>query len=470
MTQYPSVAIPPRLPLVVKPSNRTDNTDTDARLVNCYIEVNADGELWIFKRPGLHDRQVIAADQEGCGLFVWRGNTYSVFGSGLYKDGVQVGTVDDTNGVYQFSEILGATPKMVLGNGVKAYAYTVAGGLTADLHSINTDFPEFFVKGWAYLNGAEYVMNRQAVIWGSRVNSVSVPGDWTPLNFISAQSEPDDGVALNKQLTYVVAFNVWSTQVFFDAGNPTGSPLGPVDGSLLNYGCASADGVQRIDNLLIWPSYTKAGTIQVALMEGLNMKIVSTAAVERLLRSVDFEQNTVSLQIKYGGHSFYILSFPGNNLTLAYDITQDMWSQWTDADGNWFPFVASAAPLDGTIVLQHATDGATYLLNANVYADVNDPIPVDIYTPNFDANTRRRKNLNIMTFIADQTAGSVLRVRCSDDDYQTWTNYRTVSLSQKVPTLTNCGTFTRRAYNFRHESNTPFRMQAIEVQYDLGTL
>jgi hypothetical protein len=324
----------------------------------------------------------VAADTDGAGLYVWDGDLYSIFGDTLYRNSISVGTVDDTNGVYQFSEILGATPKLVLGNGVKAYAYTVAGGLTADLHSIDVDFPETFVKGWAYLNGATYVMNPSAVIWGSVVNSVSVDGDWSPLNFISAQSEPDPGVGLNKQLVYVVAFNAWSTEVFFNAENATGSSLGPVPGSLLNYGCASADTIQRIDNLLIWASYSRSGTIQVAILEGLNMRIVSTAAIERLLRSVDFGQVAVSLQIKYGGHSFYLLSFPDNNLTLVYDIAQDIWSQWTDTDGNWFPFVASAYPLDGTIVLQHVSDGALYRLNANVYADVNDPIPVDIYTPN----------------------------------------------------------------------------------------
>lgn len=469
MTQYPSVAIPPRLPLVVVTSNRSDSTSKDARLVNCYIETDESGELWIYKRPGLGPADVVAADTSGDGIYLWRGDLYSVFGSGFYRNGSLVGTVDDTNGVYQFSEILGATPKLLLGNGVKGYAYTVAGGLTADLHSINTDFPASFVKGWAYLNGATYVMNSVAVIWGSAINSVSVAGDWSPLNFISAQSEPDDGVGLSKQLVYVVAFNTWSTEVFFDKGNVVGSPLGPVEGSLLNYGCASADTIQRIDNLILWASYSRAGTVQVAMLEGLNMKIVSTQAVERLIRPAD-TSNSASCQIKFGGHNFYILSFPGINLTLAYDIAQDMWSQWTDSDGNWFPFVASAAMDNGEVVLQHATNGALYSLDVANYNDDGDIIPVDIYTPNFDATTRRRKQLNLMTFVGDQTPGSILKVRCSDDDYQTWSNYRTVNMNLKKPNLTNCGTFTKRAYNLHHESNTPFRIQAIEVQYDLGTL
>ena len=47
------------------------------------------------------------------------------------------------------------------------------------------------VKGFAYLNGATYVMQPEAVIWGSAINSVDQVGDWDPLNFISAQADPD---------------------------------------------------------------------------------------------------------------------------------------------------------------------------------------------------------------------------------------------------------------------------------------
>jgi len=75
-----------------------------------------------------------------------------------------------------------------------------------------------------------------------------------------------------------------------------------------------------------------------------------------------------------------------------------------------------------------------------------------------------------MEFVGDQEVGSVLHVRCSDDDYKTWSNFRSVKLSDKHPRLINCGTFVRRAYHLRHWSDTPLRLQAVDVQYDLGTL
>ena len=55
-------------------------------------------------------------------------------------------------------------------------------------------------------------------------------------------------------------------------------------------------------------------------------------------------------------------------------------------------------------------------------------------------------------------------------DAVTITNFRKVDLSIRRPLLTNCGSFTRRAHHLRHQSNTPLRIQAVEMQLDLGTL
>ncbi len=475
-TQYPSVAIPPRLPLVVETSNRGSSTRFDARLVNCYMEVSKEDELYIYRRPGLAEYQTVSAGTFGRGTYFWDGKVYSVFGDKLYEDGIEVGTGLDTttggtsgNGVYTFSENLGSSPQLVLGNGAKTYAYTVGGGLTADLHTIDSDYPVETVKGFAYLNGPIYVGRPDAKIQGSAINSVATAGDWDPLNVIAAQMEPDPGVAVNKQLAYVIAFNSWSTEVFFDQGNPTGSPLGSVQGSKMSYGCANADSIQQIDDVLFSVATNRTASLQVVKIDQLSLTIISTAPIERLLNTVDYSL-MFSWQLKIDGHSFYVITFKNSNLTLAYDIVQKEWFQWTDSDGNYFPIVASTYDADGNRILQHENNGLLYSASTEIYKDLDKPIQVDIYTPNFDANTRRRKQLNALTVIADQIEGSNLFARFSEDDYQTWSQFRRIDLSQSKPTLTNCGTFRRRAYNFRHTAATFFRVSAVEVQYDIGTL
>ena len=124
-TQYPSVQSPPRLPLVVITGNRASSFHKDARLVNCYIETDDQQELWIYKRPGL---SLWVENDPGTaqGAYQWNGHVYYIVNGTLFRDGVAVPTgtgLDTAGGAYRFSSILGATPKLVFGNGKKTYTY-----------------------------------------------------------------------------------------------------------------------------------------------------------------------------------------------------------------------------------------------------------------------------------------------------------------------------------------------------------
>ena len=121
-------------------------------------------------------------------------------------------------------------------------------------------------------------------------------------------------------------------------------------------------------------------------------------------------------------------------------------------------------------MLQHKDDGTLLYISPEYYTDTEGLIPVGIITPIFDAQSRREKQNGRMTFIADQIEGSKLQVRWSDDDYQTWSNWQTVDLSLADPILTQLGTFRKRAFHFQHKCNTFFRISAVEMQYDFGTL
>lgn len=579
MPQMESMVLPPRLPLVVTTANRGRTFTKDSRLVNCYLETNKQGELWVYKRPGILTAFTFPAAQ-GRGINYWRGDVYFIFAGDLYKNGVVIASgLEQTGGTYRFSSILGATPQMVFGNGKKTYAYgektvrlstieadTVSGtlpagtyyyvvtavtsvgettrsnegsgtisapgkitltwdtfvptspatltnyrvyrgtganlenefvvvpagtttladngslvfgagtppitpivGISEDLHTIDEDFPVETVKGIVYLDGATYVMTMQGEIWGSRINSVDQPGDWTALNFIAAQSEPDFGVYLAKQFVYVIAMGEWSTEVFFNAGNPTGSPLARVDGSKLSFGCASAESVQEIDDRLFWISSTKSAAVQVSSLDQLNHQIVSTDPIDRLLQSSNL-LDVASFQLKIDGHSFYIITLRDVNLTLAYDINEDEWQQWTDTNGNYFKMMYYTYDSTKRHLFQHETNGRIYYVSPAYKNDDAVLITVDIYAPVFDAQTKRRKTMTRMDFVGDQEPGSTLQVRATDDDYQTWNDFRLVDLSHPDPMLINEGTFTKRAYHFRHKCDTALRMQAVDVQYDLGTL
>lgn len=468
MAQAATVTLPKRLPLVIAPENRGSTPDKDSRLINCYTEKQADGEYWIYRRPGLaQSSRPSGGAANGYGMFNWLGNIYAIFGSTVYKDGVALaGTVNTTNGVYRFDNCLGAAPKMQLGNGVKGYNYSSGAGL---VEITDAQFPTAFRKGWAYLNGTTYVaLSSSGAIQGSDIND---PTSWAALNTLTAQIEPDHNVALNKQLVYVVDFKQWSVEVFYDAQNATGSPLGRVEGAKVDYGCASQELVQKLDDSIFWVTANQSPLRQVAAFRGLKDQIVSTPAIDRLVTAWDLT-TCFSWQLMLNGHRWYVITSKISNMTLAYDVGENMWEQWTDVNGNYLPIVSSTYNSSGQALLQGESDGYIYTMSPTQKTDYNNLITVDIYTPNFDGGTRRGKQLNMMYFIGDQVEGSTLQVRSNDFDYQPtkWSNFRDVDLGAETPMLEQEGTFARRAYNFRHRANTDFRLAAVDLQMDLCTL
>ncbi|HJW27770.1 MAG TPA: hypothetical protein VJ508_00800, partial [Saprospiraceae bacterium] len=301
----------------------------------------------------------------------------------------------------------------MFGNGVKAY-YTDS---TAQYDIIDPNFPTEFVKGWAYLDGTLYVMKKDCSIIGTQ--NLDDPSIWDPLNLIVANIEPGEGVALTKHLSYVIALKQWDVEVFYDAGNPTGSPLKAVEGAKAGYGCVSADSVQEIDDELFWLTSNRTVSPQVVKMSNLQVSVISTPAIDRQLDRADFS-DVFSWVFKHGGHKFYGLTVKNADITLVYDISQNLWYQWTDADGHYWPIVDHTFNGDFEHLCQHETNGKIYLLEGD-YAYPNDDgviVPVDIYAPNYDGGVNRKKQLSKMYFNADQTKGSTLFVRHSEDDYQ----------------------------------------------------
>lgn len=275
-------------------------------------------------------------------------------------------------------------------------------------------------------------------------------------------------MAFARQLTNVIAFKSTSTEFFRDAANTPGSPLERVDGNHLDVGCYAGRTVQSIDGVLLWVSSTESGQRSVYTLERLRATEIATPAIKRALEGLD-PQYAISFAL--AGHAFYILTDPTAGVSLAYDLTAKLWYYWDALGETYFPFVA-AAYADGETRLQHEDNGKIYVFDGTAVDDDGTPIVMDIYPPQFDGNTRLTKHIPRMHIVADQEPGSTLLVRTNDDDQKVggWTNWREFDLSQQRPTITNCGSFSRRFHHFRHQSRTPCRLTAVELELLIGTL
>jgi hypothetical protein len=486
--QAQTVELPKRLPLITQPSNRNSKFQKDSRLVNAFAERDQiDGGYTIEKRVGL-SAQVYETVPDGRGMYFWNvgvtdqkvavvsgTNLYFIIaGLGPHGGGLHIVLLGSApqlqGGRVRFQPFQASPPLLVFGAGQGITYYTDGNTITA---ITDPNFPATAVPGIVCLDGTGYVMDNKGIIYST--TNLNDPTAWNPLGNLPANAEPDGGIVLAKQLVYVVAIKQWTTEFFYDAGNPIGNPLGLVQGALLNYGCVDAETLQELNGVLFWVTQQNSGSgnptsPQVIRLENLSPKIVSTPAIDRLLA----QNNTgwESFAFQFAGHSYYGLTMLGVNLTLVYDIGQNLWYQWTDANGNYWPVVSLATDMAGNYLVQNLTSGGiTYLGDDDTYpSDSGEICPVDIYTPNFDADVNRSKSLYQMWIDGDQQAGSYLLLRVSDDDYQTWSNFRRFDLSIKRPYITDCGSFERRAFHFRHPVATPFRVENVDLSMDLGTL
>lgn len=459
--------LPLRLPLVSTQANRGTSDLKDAKLVNGFVETTATGELYCYKRPGIAIVAEVAGTSSAGGIYYWAAQIWTVFAANLYRDTTLVGAVASSAvNPYSFGECLGATPVLFLHNSSNAYTVTAVGVLAA---VVDPDYPASTVLGVVYIDGTTYVMTPQAEIRGSAIND---PSAWDPLNSIFAQIDPDAGIAIAKQQNYLIAFKEYSVEVFFDAGNAAGSPLGRMEAAKLSVGCAGAQTVDGLDGDLFWVGKSRHGSYNVMMMKGLKAEEISSPAINRLLSQDASIAAAQGLAFQSFGHKFYLLNLIGVTEftgSLLYDIGEKVWYEWRGPDGLRMPLFDCANGA-AYVNFQHSTNGDICQIDPNTWTDLSQLYDWDLYTPNFDGGNRLKKVCSLMEIAADQQVGGRLDCRFSDDDYHTWSGFRTFDLGLSRPLLPNWGTFRRRAHHFHFRQNLALRVKAVDLHIDLGSL
>jgi len=449
------------LPLFAPIANRDASIHKDSRLINGLAEKGqgeGGDEVWVYKRPGFAVSSSVGSGA-GLGVFNWNNDIYSIFGTTLYKNGVSKGTVDATSS-YTFTSCLGATPKLFLKNKAAAYNYDDVNGL---VKVTDVNYPATTVRGCAYLDGTTYVFTPKSAVNGDNFND---PTTWDPLNTLLVQIEPDPPQCLAKQLVYIIAIKSTETEVFYDAGNGTGSPLGAVQGSKLGVGARSAESVVRCGDDLAWVGTTTEGNVQVMYMSKVHGEAISTPPVERLLAPLDFSA-VYAWSAKVAGHRYYVVTLKNSNLTLAFDLTSGLWYIWQDPNGNYIPIVSGTYNASAQPILQHESNGKLYTLDPTVFQDDGVNFTFQLYTPNFDGGLRSKKTCATLDVVADEINTNV-NISWSDDDYQTFSTPQAVNLNQERVMIQDGSSYRKRAYLLTHTDNTFLRIKSLQSMSSAG--
>ena len=454
--------------------NRDSSLAKDPLLKNGFYEVvsekdSKDNDYYVVRRDGCTAYPWVCPSSTMRGMFYWEDKD-KLFVS--YNDKIAIITASNgieettvtpfttTSGEVSFTEFYyeDGTSKVVVGDGTTL--------ITIDASNVvvtctDPDIPSPFVPNLVYLDGYLFIIKANtADIYNSDLND---PLAWTPGNFLSAEMLPDTLIRLSRLNNYLIAFGSSSVEYFFDAGNASGSPLQRNDTPVKQIGYLG--GFATFGNKVIFVGQFANTVPEVYILEDFKVDEISTPQVRRMFQEVrDFSASLVS----NGGRDFYVLTF--DSKTLALDLDTKMWYQWSFGATSTFDIrnAISIYLSNGYSSLFSVQGGATiYFFSREEGTDQGALIEFEGVSQRLYFDTGRRKFMSKVAVIADKVNEN-LQLSWTDDDYQTYSTARTISLNTQYPKTHRLGSFYSRAFKFRYTGVSAIRLHHLEVDYNLG--
>lgn len=345
----------------------------------------------------------------------------------------------------------------------------------------DADFPVNTVGYPVFLDGYLIVASPDGNIWNSDLNT---PLSWSPSNFIAAESYPDNIKAITRSGQYIVAFGDSSIQFFYDAANPTGTPLG-AQTTVIKVGYVG--GMCSFGDTVYFLGQPIGGKPLLYKLDGL--KAVPVVDYPYVRRQEDFSttiggaQNINGFILNINGHALYTAidnkttASLINNTTYAYDLTSDLWSRLTFGNTGLFSiFAAQTVKTENvykTVMLPSGNVTPSQQLiafNPSIYQDSGVNFPVQFRTKNLDFGTRREKfGMRVLVNCDQATATSNMQLSYTVDDYQTYSPVRNINLASMYPVTYALGKFKKIAFLCTYSDNFPMRWENLELDYDQGT-
>lgn len=402
---------------------------------------------------------------------IWDSST-----GGLISDTAYTGFTNTTVGV-NFVEFLytAGTSTLIISDGFTFGELNAANVFT---ECVDPDRPSQFNNFPVFMDGYLFLSQDNGNIVNSDLNN---PLSWSPSNFISADSYPDRLKGLARVGTYLVALGSQSCQWYYDAGNPTGTPLAIVQGATQQIGYIQ--GLVSGENEIYFVGKGAKGAASVYKIAGLKITDLGSPTARRWLNTTSVSNNNRGHIITMNGHRFFMVILNRDNSpiqTYLMDLENNMWSSMTlGADTAGAFFFSSTQAFVQNITASYAQSttwlsvyGARTVLGfrSDLYKDSNVNYTVKFTTQPQDFGTYRIKFGARLLLACDQTASSSLcSVSWSDNDLTTFSTPRTVDLQYQYTQLYALGSFRKRSWQITYTDAFPMRWRSIELDYDQGS-
>jgi hypothetical protein len=390
-----------------------------ARLVNMYVEQTPEGPTpyALRQRPALSSYATVGIGPIRA-LLTHDGYQYAVSGTRVYRrllassTWTQVGIIAGADRVRHAASdtelvLLAGGVTYLTGSTVTAFAmpdddYVLDIGLAAGRFI-------YLVQG----GGGKYRYSEVG-------DATNIPG----LNFATAESDPDEGVAVETLGNDVVFFGAKTTE-WAGATTSITAPFQPYTGRRYDVGCAAQNSVVKIDNGILWIG-TAQSTDRTDLKvyrTGSVAQVISTPAIDALLLQCEDISQATAIEVPTEGRSFYVLNIPGVK-SVAYDLKEGLWAEWASYEQETFRLQVADAGIYGD-----ASSGALWTLGEG-NKDGTSPM-VRLFSAYIQAIDRRRlTSLELFSARGEVTPDPdpVVEMRSTDNEDQGWGIWRSAPI------------------------------------------
>ena len=339
----------------------------DNRMINLFPEVVPEAgkePAFLQRAPGLNFLAYVGSGPVR-GLWTFGNYGYAVSGNKFYQ-------IDSAWNVVEKGTVADSGPVSMVDNGTQMF---IAAGATGYIYNAGTDvFAQItdvdfagavtvgFIDGYFVYNQP----NSQKFWVTALYDGTSVD----PLDFASAEGSPDNLVSLIVDHREIWLFGQSSIEVWYDAGLPD-FPLARIQGAFIEIGCAAPFSVAKLDNGVFWLSADARGRGMVYRSNGYAGTRISTHSVEWQIQQYADISDAVAYTYQQDGHSFYVLNFPGANITWVYDVATQAWHQRAGWLNNQFTRHRGNCQMafNGQIVIGDYIAGAIYAYDPTVYTE-----------------------------------------------------------------------------------------------------
>lgn len=390
-----------QLPFGLSAYSRANGRLPPVRLVNLFHEQapTAPTGAVLLPRQGMQEEYDLGASIRGISRAdgVFNGDVFAVAGDTLYRSETAVGTVDDDTFPVEWAYTVDGL--FVLSGGI-VYQYN---GTTL----VATDFPDDAPVA--------SICDIDNFLFAVRLDTGTiyfrVPGDttWNPLDFFSAEREPDPAIAVRALADLLYVFGTSSIEPFGLTGDVE-EPATRIDGLAISRGCKDKASIAKLDNTLFF-----VGENNIAYrIDGVPQRISDHGIEER----IEASGTASAFSYSNAGHTFYVLKLDSE--ILSYDVATGQWHQveWPvemglyDGSRTW----VTAGTAIHTLRDRTDDNGEVFARIFTAIAPTEDVGSCDAIEVQLSPGT---------ALVGDEQP--VLLMRWSDDQARTWTDWKEAS-------------------------------------------